>query len=92
MALQEVTDRQLSFKGFKEQLEENLNWSPEMEGDVKCPICAYGRWTLIGGHVESPFIPSFEAEQSPGSGVVASIPVLCANCGFIAHFALRQYT
>jgi len=53
----------------------------------KCPLCTNSAWSTVDGYV----VPSVQPELGGlhvGGPSLPTIPIVCNNCGFVAHISL----
>ena len=75
----------LSFESFKTQVSERFEKLGKGNAP-DCPMCEKGSWTTLG-YTE---MTSFDWDGNI-TGVLASFPIICKSCGFVAHFAKRSF-
>lgn len=54
--------------------------------DVRCPICTDNHWEFPGVYHMS-ILQDEPTGIRFGGSAIPTLPVICANCGFVAHFA-----
>ena len=77
----------LTFEEFRNRIARRLNELTK-EDTLVCPLCQRdeGRWNCIGyAELVS------ESWDDSEAGRFLVFPVICDQCGFVAHFAVEEY-
>lgn len=75
----------LTFDEFREKVVSKLR-DLGGSGKIDCPACNRDEWNCPG-YVET---PSTDWQDNP-SGVIPTIPLICASCGFVIQFAASVF-
>lgn len=71
----------------KEEKERILRALSERVAGVTCPICHQQRFVMGDGYIFNHLQENFLV-MNLGGPAIPTIPVVCHNCGFVAHFSL----
>ena len=55
---------------------------------AKCPLCTNNQWTTVDGYVSPRIEPEISAAFYVGGPTIPTVPIVCNNCGFVAHISL----
>ena len=80
------TDKRLTFEAFSSKISERFEKLIEKESPL-CPMCRSTDEWSCSGYAETP-MGTWDLSEV---GVIRSIPIVCNNCGFIAHFAAKDF-
>ena len=82
MALSEETKQEFITK-FDEKVHET--GGPNAPA---CPLCTTNKWSVGDGYVSLAVQPTFSSGLVIGGSTIPTIPIICNQCGFVAHIAL----
>ena len=68
-----------------------IKWLSENWEDNECPVCKGENWSVSDVIFEMREFSGGGLSIGGSSQILPIIPVICANCGYIAHFSGAKY-